>query len=124
MTNFEVSDWVQGKTQDGGYIHGFIESMDTLQDLLKVHVVQSDNEESVGKTAVVRGQWIRKQPDISFDDAAAIRNLIDAALITRDEAWFGELSGRLAGATSDAGPEICDYQENVYPNRLRLYDIK
>jgi len=75
---FEIGDWVQAKTRNGEFVHGFIDSLDSSRGLAKVVVVNSDNEESVGKTADVLDVWLRALPAASpEDDPEALRSLID-----------------------------------------------
>lgn len=59
---FEIGDWVQGKTVDGEFIHGYIETLDAQQEIVRVRVVQSDHEEAVGKTVAVRSSWLKQLP--------------------------------------------------------------
>ncbi|UVI31547.1 IDEAL domain-containing protein [Paenibacillus spongiae] len=117
----EISDWVQGKTRDGQLIRGFIESVDSLQAIVKVYVVQSDNEDAIGTRVSVREQWLKKLPELAMEDAPSIQNLIDLALSTKDEAWFMELSEKQraiqapADKTIDAPPIY-----TAYTNRLGM----
>ncbi|MUT67490.1 IDEAL domain-containing protein [Paenibacillus sp. NEAU-GSW1] len=100
--SIEVSDWVQGKTVHGEFFFGYVEQVDEPKGLVKVNVVKSDNEEAIGKATVVRDAWLKKLPEPSVhSDAASIRNLIDLALSTWDEAWFMELTEQLKTALVD-----------------------
>lgn len=118
---FEVSDWVQAKTRDGEFVHGFIESLAEDQRLAQIFVVRSDNEQSVGQSATALVHWLRKLPPISLEEPEAIRSLIDIALATRDEQWFAELSGRLSSAESQeqSSSPIHDFSGKGYSDRLR-----
>ncbi|RKP53923.1 IDEAL domain-containing protein [Cohnella endophytica] len=118
---FEVSDWVQAKTRNGEFVHGFIESLDEAQQLAQLFVVRSDNEQSVGQPATALVHWLRKLPPISLEEPEAIRSLIDIALATRDEQWFAELSERLSSVETpgkSANP-IQELSNPTYSNRLR-----
>jgi len=96
---FEIGDWVQAKTRNGEFVHGFIDSLDPSRGFAKVYIVKSDNEESVGKTADVLDAWLRALPTASAGEhPEALRSLIDLALATKDEVWFRELSGQLLSA--------------------------
>ncbi|MBW7453852.1 IDEAL domain-containing protein [Paenibacillus sepulcri] len=122
---FEISDWVQANTSNGELIHGYIESMDGQQGIVKLMVVKSDNEEAVGKSITVREHGLKRLPVASFDDVGQILNLIDLALSTHDEAWFTELTAKLKPAEQNAQesrnfPRI----HTSFTNRLGLYDIK
>jgi len=93
---FEVGDWVQAKTRNGEFVHGFIETIDHANGLAKVFVVRSDNEGSTGKSAPVLEQWLRELPSYAMEEESSLLNLIDMALSTRDEPWFMELTGELS----------------------------
>ncbi|MFF2091094.1 IDEAL domain-containing protein [Paenibacillus sp. NPDC058174] len=99
---YEVSDWVQGRTVNGEFILGFVEQIDALQGIVKVNVVKSDNEGSIGKPTVVREKWLKKLPEQIEQDEASVRNLIDLALSTWDEAWFMELTEQLNRIETEA----------------------
>ncbi|GGG03210.1 hypothetical protein [Paenibacillus abyssi] len=92
---FEISDWVQGTTRNGELIHGFIETIDRVDGIVKVNIVESDNEDIIGKHVAVREYWLKKLPLLPIDEPEHINNLIDIALSTWDEAWFMELSAKL-----------------------------
>lgn len=91
----ETSNWVQGKTSNGELIQGFIEHIDTLEGIVTVHVIKSDNEAAVGKATTVREHWIKKIPEDAPINAQQLLSMIDIALATRDEAWFMELTNQL-----------------------------
>ncbi|MCQ6558961.1 IDEAL domain-containing protein [Paenibacillus mendelii] len=118
---FEISEWVQGKTSDGQLIHGFIESIESLQRIVKVHVVQSDYEDAIGTLIAVREERLKKLPELAMEDAPSIENLIDLALSTKDEAWFMELTEKRRGIqpraskAKDSSPIY-----TAYTNRLGL----
>jgi len=99
---FNISDWVQGKTKDGELIHGFVETVDILQGFVTVNVVQSDNEEVIGKIVAVRSSWLKNVSDISLDNAQVFQNTIDLALDTWDEAWFMELTNAQKASGNEA----------------------
>jgi hypothetical protein len=92
---FETSDWVQGRTSNGELIQGFIEHIDSLEGIVTVQVIKSDNEDSVGKPTAVREHWIKKIPEDAPMNAQQLLSMIDLALATRDEAWFMELTDQL-----------------------------
>ncbi|MFC4601678.1 IDEAL domain-containing protein [Cohnella hongkongensis] len=99
---FAIGDWVQAKTRNGEFIHGFIETIDHVKGLAKVYVVRSDNEESIGKSASVLEHWLRELPSYALEEESSLYNLIDLALATHDEPWFMELT-RSLGARSGTG---------------------
>ncbi|MBB6735996.1 hypothetical protein [Cohnella zeiphila] len=94
--NFEVGDWVTGRTGRGELVHGYIEALQPLQGSVVVRVIQSDREAAVGRGVPVRNAAVRKLPDYTAEDENGLNELIELALQTRDETWFRELTGKLA----------------------------
>ncbi|KWW21347.1 MULTISPECIES: IDEAL domain-containing protein [Peribacillus] len=92
---FENGDWVQGRSREGELIHGFIETIGRNQDIIKVNVVESDNEKAVGKSIWIPSKWTQKLPDLEISNESHLLALIDLALLSKDETWFMELSGKL-----------------------------
>jgi hypothetical protein len=121
----EISDWVQGSTDNGEFVHGFIESIEDIQGIAKVYVVNSDNEQAIGKMVSVRRSRLKKLPTVSLEDAASILNFIDMALATRDEEWFMELSAKLGSAApKEVKAERLTSAHFTAKNRLGLYGLK
>lgn len=94
----QVGDWVSGISINDEAIRGYVEAVDTTLGTAKIHVLESDNESSVGKTAESLLRRVRRQSDTVPDNEEAIRQLIDLALSMKDEEWFRELSGMLLSA--------------------------
>ncbi|WHY99576.1 IDEAL domain-containing protein [Peribacillus simplex] len=92
---FKNGDWVQGKSRDGELIHGFIETVSDNPEIVKVNVVESDNEKAVGKSIWIPSKWTEKLPDLEISNENHLLALIDLALLSKDETWFMELSGKL-----------------------------
>ena len=92
---FKNGDWVQGKSRDGELIHGFIETVSDNREIVKVNVVESDNEKAVGKSIWIPSKWTEKLPDLEISNETHLLALIDLALLSKDETWFMELSGKL-----------------------------
>ncbi|WP_028612806.1 hypothetical protein [Paenibacillus harenae] len=116
---FNIGDWVQGKSKEGELIHGFIDTIDILQGIVTVYVVNSDNEETIGKVVAVREHWLRSSTDIKLDNAQVVHNLIDMALATWDEEWFMELTDSLKsieGSSNEKGSGTVSYP--FHHNRL------
>lgn len=90
-SRLEIGDWVRGKSGDGELLHGYIESVNSLQDIVKVYVVACDNKGTVGKTIQLPHNWLEKLPVSAVAREESILSLIDLALETRDEQWFLEL---------------------------------
>jgi hypothetical protein len=91
----EVGDWVKGKTKNGELIYGYIETVNPLQETVKIKVMDCDNEQIIGKTVETLKRWVKKLPTSTFDNEEAMKALIDLALLTKDESWFMELSNKL-----------------------------
>ncbi|QYR20322.1 IDEAL domain-containing protein [Paenibacillus sp. sptzw28] len=102
MMKFEIGEWVQGNTNQGELVHGFIESVDLLQGTVAIYVVASDNETAVGKKVEIREQSVKKLPVTSLVNKQQIESLIDIALSVRDEAWFTELTLKLNAIPQDS----------------------
>ncbi|MGE7185095.1 IDEAL domain-containing protein [Peribacillus sp. NPDC006672] len=92
---FNNGDWVQGRSRDGELIHGFIETVSANREIVKVNVVESDNEKAVGKSIWIPSKWTEKLPDLEISTESHLLALIDLALLSKDETWFMELSGKL-----------------------------
>jgi len=88
----KAGDWVKGKSIDGELLIGYIESLAIQGGALKVTVVTSDNEMTVGKTILMQSKDVKKLPESKVSNKEQIRFLIDLALSTGDEEWFIELS--------------------------------
>ena len=93
--NFLISDWVVATTNEDELLHGYIESINVLQGIARVHVIASDRETVIGKIMEVSSQDVKKLPVSEFDIEDQVKSLIDVALTTRDEQWFNELSAKL-----------------------------
>jgi uncharacterized protein YpiB (UPF0302 family) len=121
---FENGDWVQGRFREGELIHGYVETVDSNQGIVKVHVVESDNEKVSGKSIWILNKWIEKLPDITISNESQLLELIDLALLSKDEQWFKELSSKLAFTTKV--PEV-PTEKSQFPisrNGIRNFDIK
>ncbi|MEY9866637.1 hypothetical protein ABIE66_002016 [Peribacillus sp. B2I2] len=92
---FKNEDWVQGRSREGELIHGFIEKVSADREIVKVNVVESDNEKAVGKSIWIPSKWAEKLPDLEISNENHLLALIDLALLSKDETWFMELSGKL-----------------------------
>jgi uncharacterized protein YpiB (UPF0302 family) len=91
---FENGDWVQGRSRDGELIHGYVETVDSSQGMVKVNVVESDNEKAIGKSIWILNKRTEKLPDLTVSNESHLLTLIDLALLTKDEQWFMELSAK------------------------------
>lgn len=91
----KTGDWIKGKSMDGELILGYIDSLDILDGIVKVTVIISDNNVTVGKTIPMLSTQVKKMPVSKVTNKEQIRFLIDLALSTGDEEWFNELSSQL-----------------------------
>lgn len=101
---FEKGDWVRAKSRDGELVRGYIESIDTYQDIMKIHVVESDNTKVVGKSIWLIMKYAEKLPEVPPSDKELL-SLIDLALLTKDKAWFNKLTDQLNQST----PKVNNY---------------
>ncbi|MGG1401535.1 IDEAL domain-containing protein [Bacillus salipaludis] len=94
----KTGDWIKGKARDGELFIGYIESLslEIPEEVVKVTVVTSDNNEMIGKTIPILRKRVHKLPISKAINKEQIRFLIDLALSTGDEEWFLELSSKLA----------------------------
>ncbi len=88
----EESCWVTGKTPNGELIIGYIDKIDPAKDIVRVTVVNSDNEDIVGDTIEMLHHWVETIPSSFEKSKTQLEFLIDLALETKDEEWFLELS--------------------------------
>lgn len=94
-SRFVLGDWIRGKTRQGELIHGFIEFIDESQGIVKVFVINSDQEGLIGKSIWMQDKWIVKLPTLTDLKEYQLNPLIDLSLQTKDEQWFMELTTRL-----------------------------
>ncbi len=88
-------DWVSGRSENDEKFHGFIEAINFSNRTVKVRVTQSDNEASIGKNIETPIRLVEVLPLEKFNEEGQILNLIDFALLIKDEAWFMELTAEL-----------------------------
>ncbi|MGZ4161518.1 MAG: IDEAL domain-containing protein [Neobacillus sp.] len=101
---FVNGDWVQGRSREGELIHGYVETVDSTKEIVKVNVVESDNEKAIGKSLWLPKKWTEKLPDLTVISESQLLSLIDLALVTNDEQWFMELTDKLISAKKQ--PEV------------------
>ncbi|SDW78650.1 IDEAL domain-containing protein [Marininema mesophilum] len=90
-----TGDWVQGKTENDELFQGYVESIDTQRGIVHVRVIQSDNNDVLGKLFSSPMDRIRRLNQGPLDQEGYLLNLIDLALATRDKTWFMELTDLL-----------------------------
>ena len=124
MAEFEYGDWVQGRSRDGELIHGYVETIDSIQDIVKVNVVESDNEKAIGKSIWLLNESAEKLPDLSVTNESQLLSLIDLALLSKDELWFMELSTKLAAIKKISKVNNKKSEYLISGNRLKNFDVK
>ena len=90
-----LGDWVKGKTNQNEMIHGYIETIDFYERFVSVKVISCDNVEIIGKTVSLVNQTVEHVPTAEIDNIEQLYDLIDLALLTKDKAWFYELTRKL-----------------------------
>jgi hypothetical protein len=121
----EQGDWVKGKTREGELIRGYIETIDFFQGIVKVHVVESDNEKKIGKTIATLDKWVEKLPVSTAVNEEQIYQLIDLALLTKDEEWFQALNKQLDSMKKNS--DVKSKKINHSPinnNRIGKFDAR
>ncbi|PMC34719.1 MULTISPECIES: IDEAL domain-containing protein [Metabacillus] len=93
--NLKTGDWIKGKLQDGEIIIGYIESLDFPKGTVRVSVIKSEADETIGKKISISLKQVKKLPISKVVNKEQILFLIDLALSTGDENWFIELSAKL-----------------------------
>ncbi|WP_168929072.1 hypothetical protein [Paenibacillus dokdonensis] len=124
MMTFDIGDWVQGKTVEGEFVHGYIETVGTQQEIVRVRIVQSDNTRAVGRSIALRGSWLKQLPVNPLGDKKNLESLIDLALSTSDEAWFNELTDRMNTLKNEKGKTKEFRINGSRINRLGSYENK
>src|SRR3954454_20953756 len=115
---FETGDWVQGRSRDGELIHGYVENVDSNEGIVKVNVVDSDNEKAIGKSIWIVNRWTKGLPDLIISNESELLTLIDLALLSKDEQWFMELSAKLASIKKK--PEVHTKESGLRISRNRI----
>lgn len=99
QNQLEVGNWVKGNDRNGAMFHGFIDHIEPFLNKVFVRVVNSDQEEIIGKTISLHESKLTGIEPATNYSKAAIIDLIDVALLIKDEKWFAELSSLLAALT-------------------------
>jgi hypothetical protein len=121
---FKNGDWVQGRSREGELIHGFVEAVDSIQEIVKVNVVESDNEKTIGKSIWLLNKSAEKLPDLTVSNESQLLSLIDLALLSKDEQWFMELSMQLAAIKKVSKVNNKKSEYLISGNRIRNFDAK
>lgn len=101
---FQKGDWVIGTSVNDEKYHGYIEDIMLSEGMMKVRVIDSDNQRAIGK--IVRGKihLAKELPAEPYKSKGSLLNLIDIALSVKDKRWFQELTDELN--------DLDDVQEN------------
>ena len=94
-TILKIGDWIKAESREGELIIGYIESLSSIEGIVKVTVVTSDNNQSIGKTIPMLSNRVKKLPVSNVTNKAQIEFLLDLALSTGDKEWFLALSSEL-----------------------------
>ncbi|NRD79996.1 IDEAL domain-containing protein [Bacillus sp. BRMEA1] len=96
-TILKIGDWIKAKSRSGELIIGYVESQSSeiQKGEVKVTVVRSDHNETVGKTILLSSRQVKSLPVSNVTNKAQIQFLIDLALLTKDKTWFMELTSEL-----------------------------
>lgn len=96
-TFLKTGDWIKGESRDGELIIGYIDSLapDIPGGVVKVTVVTSDNNATIGKTIPILSKRVKRLPVSNVTNKTQIEFLIDLALSTGDKEWFKELTSEL-----------------------------
>jgi hypothetical protein len=94
-TILKTGDWIKAESPEGELIIGYIESLSSLEGVVKVTVVTSDNNQTIGKTIPILSKRVKKMPVSNVTNKAQIEFLLVLALSTGDKEWFLALSSEL-----------------------------
>jgi hypothetical protein len=94
-TILKTGDWIKAESRDGELIIGYIESLSSIEGVVKVTVVTSDNNQTIGKTIPILSTRVKMMPVSNVTNKAQIEYLLDLALSTGDKEWFLVLSAEL-----------------------------
>ncbi|MGF6950387.1 hypothetical protein QF028_002892 [Neobacillus sp. B4I6] len=94
-TILKTGDWIKADSPQGELIIGYIESLSSIEGIVKVTVVTSDNNQTFGKTIPILSKRVKKLPVSNVTNKAQIEFLLDLALSTGDKEWFLALSAEL-----------------------------
>jgi hypothetical protein len=90
----QVGDWVSGTSMQDEKFIGYVESVG-MNGTVKVVITQCDREEAVGALVESSLTKLEKLSEYVPNEATALRSLMDLALMTRDQAWFNDLTSEL-----------------------------
>lgn len=91
----QLGDWVQGTSLDDERFRGYVEVVSKEFGSVLVRVTESDREASIGRVVESTFAKLEKLQDDGWRDDQGLNDLINLALLTKDEQWFLELTASL-----------------------------
>jgi hypothetical protein len=91
---FNEGDWVSGKSVNDEKFHGYIETLDVMNQTVKVKVTSCDHEKAIGRTIECFMHTLELLPLEVRNEAGQLYDLIDLALSAKDKGWFLELTSQ------------------------------
>ncbi|MDP5276482.1 hypothetical protein [Chengkuizengella axinellae] len=93
MNKFNVGDWVKGKSKEDEFFIGYIEQIN--ESSVHVYIIQSDHSFIKNRTVKIASNKIEvmEQTDLYFE--GSLLNLIDIALLEKNEEDFIKYSSQL-----------------------------
>lgn len=88
---FQIGDWVKLRSSKGERIHGYVEKETENDDKMQLRVVASDNQLLSGQSIQVQSAKVEKEQAFEHFTKGELEQLIDLALLTKDQAWFDSL---------------------------------
>lgn len=119
---FENGDWVQGRSREGELVHGYVESIDSIQGFMKVFVIESDNEKVIGKAKWILTKYAEGLPIVKVPSEKELLSLIDIALLAKDKQWFFELTEKLSSIRESSNTKAKKSEFLIKGNRLENFD--
>jgi hypothetical protein len=93
--NFITGDWVKAKSMEGELLIGYIEGVNEERKTARIKVVQAEQGFISGRAIETLLSTVTLLPSADNFTKETVMELIDLALLTRDEKWFNELTDEL-----------------------------
>ncbi|RIW34687.1 IDEAL domain-containing protein [Bacillus salacetis] len=93
--NILKGDWVKAKSVEGELVIGYIESVNKDRKTARLKVVQAEEGSIAGRSIETLLRSVTPLQSLNKFTKEYIMELIDLALLTRDEEWFNELTDEL-----------------------------
>lgn len=95
LQSFQIGDWVSGTSFKDERFRGYIEDIQNDSGYVTIRMVETDHKQAIGKITKSHIKKLKKLKFNPFYSIGQILNLVDIALINRDEKWFMELTTEL-----------------------------